>query len=112
MLMIPYMTPGRNLPLSLWTPFDPTKTATVYHLMYAYEVLCTWTATAYDISTDIFIFVVFVVFNFVIASLGERIEAIGTRNDSDQWRTGQDLMKKSIYGDLIDFIKVHYEFDR
>lgn len=112
MLMIPYMMPGRNLPLSFWTPFDPTETVAIYHLMYAYEVFCTWVATAYNISTDVFVFVVFIIFNFVIASLCERVEAIGTRSDGEQRQKQQDSVKIEVYGEMINFIESHYKFNR
>lgn len=108
MLMIPYMMPERNLSLSFWTPFDPTKTVTIHNFMYAYEVFCAWVATAYNISTDVLVFVVFIIFNFVIASLCERVDAIG----DEQRQKQQNSTKIAVYGEMINFIEVHYKFIR
>lgn len=112
MVMIPYMLPGRNLPLSFWTPFDPTKTQLTFRLMYAFEVICTWVCTAYNISTDVFVFVVLIAFNFAIALLCERIESLGNRNVAERRRAVQGFVKVAVYGELIELIKIHYKFDR
>lgn len=104
--------PGRHFTYCYWTPFDPTQTVAIYHLMYAYEVICLWVAAVHNVYTDIFVFVVFIVVNFAIALLCERIKSIGARNDAVQCEKRRALVKIAVYGELIDFIKVHYKISR
>lgn len=109
--MIPYMIPGRYLSFSFWTPFDP-KADLTFRSMYAYEAFCMWVADSYNLTTDIFVFMVFIVVNFAISLLCERIETIGAHSDARQCQKEQPLAKVVVYAELIDFIKVHYKFNQ
>lgn len=116
------MLPGRNLPLSFWTPFNPTEQSTIYFAMYAFEVLCTCVCTAFNISTDLFVFVLFLVINFAFALLCERIEAIGTHNKSENLQSDRTYNQQDqsefvvdqiqVYNELIKIIGTHRKFNR
>lgn len=80
--------------------------------MYIFEILCTSVCTVYDVSTDLFVFVIFLLFNFASGLLCERIESIGLRGVVKRGKSSQGFNRIEVYQDLIEFINVHYKFER
>lgn len=123
MIFMPVITGVRRLPFIFWLPFDPLTSSIRYYFAYMLQAMCALIAGGINLCANMYIFIVFICFNFNFGLLSARIKQIGysdldgrgrsdDRHGTANWAFDRSSPSRiDCYREVIEHINVHMKIN-